>query len=147
MPDNGLDKRAPHPESTERSWLFCFGGGGGGRLFTSEPDRERRRFLPHQRPPPGLCKRYRNLRPAETKKDEVEVTVNIEGKKSNPLSVVPGTMAPWLDFDAIFSFNKNVVYDGKVIEQIISNRRALENQLFADRLLGLLGVKAGKQAF
>lgn len=55
-------------------------------------------------------------------------------------------MAPWLDFDTIFSFNKNVVYDGKVIEQIISNRRALENQLFADRLLGLLGVKAGKQA-
>lgn len=67
-------------------------------------------------------------------------------ESSNPLTVVAGTMAPWLDFDTIFSFNKNVVYDGKVIEQIISNRRALENQLFADRLLGLLGVKAGKQA-
>lgn len=53
-------------------------------------------------------------------------------------------MAPWDDFDAIFSFNRNFVYDGKVIEQIISNRRALENQLFADRLLGLLGVRAGE---
>ncbi|KNG80835.1 hypothetical protein ANOM_011217 [Aspergillus nomiae NRRL 13137] len=52
-------------------------------------------------------------------------------------------MAPWEDFDSVFSFNKNFVYDGKVIEQILSNRRALENQLFADRLLGLLGVKAG----
>lgn len=54
-------------------------------------------------------------------------------------------MAPWDDFDAIFGFNKNVVYDGKVVEQIISNRRALDNRLFADRLLGLLGVKAGKK--
>ncbi|KAI9925628.1 hypothetical protein ASPWEDRAFT_157261 [Aspergillus wentii DTO 134E9] len=51
-------------------------------------------------------------------------------------------MAPWDDFDSIFYFNKNFSYDGKVIEQIISNRRALGNQLFADRLLGLLGVKA-----
>lgn len=53
-------------------------------------------------------------------------------------------MAPWDDFDTIFYFNRNFVYDGKAIEQIISNRRALENQLFADRLLGLLGVRAGQ---
>jgi hypothetical protein len=52
-------------------------------------------------------------------------------------------MAPWEDFDSVFAFNKNFAYDGKVIEQILSNRRALDNQLFADRLLGLLGVKAG----
>ncbi|OJJ48686.1 hypothetical protein ASPZODRAFT_130795 [Penicilliopsis zonata CBS 506.65] len=51
-------------------------------------------------------------------------------------------MAPWEDFDSIFRFNKNFVYDGKIIEQILSNRRALENQLFVDRLLGLLGVKS-----
>ncbi|KAL4920969.1 nuclear pore complex assembly-domain-containing protein [Aspergillus aurantiobrunneus] len=51
-------------------------------------------------------------------------------------------MAPWEEFDAIFSFNKNFTYDGKVIEQILSSRRALENQLFADRLLELLGVQA-----
>lgn len=80
------------------------------------------------------------------KRRKLKLQLTIKARKSNPLSVVPGTMAPWLDFDAIFSFNKNVVYDGKVIEQIISNRRALENQLFADRLLGLLGVKAGKPA-
>lgn len=52
-------------------------------------------------------------------------------------------MAPWEDFDAIFHFNKNFTYDGKVIAQIIKNRGALENQLFADRLLELLGVQAG----
>ena len=52
-------------------------------------------------------------------------------------------MAPWEDFDSIFQFNKDFSYDGKLIEQIISNRRALEDRLFADRLLGLLGVKAG----
>ncbi|KAJ0416816.1 nuclear pore complex assembly-domain-containing protein [Aspergillus carlsbadensis] len=51
-------------------------------------------------------------------------------------------MAPWEEFDTIFHFNKNFTYDGKVIEQILSNRRALENQLFADRLLELLGVQA-----
>ncbi|PYI07272.1 hypothetical protein BO78DRAFT_396569 [Aspergillus sclerotiicarbonarius CBS 121057] len=56
-------------------------------------------------------------------------------------------MAPWDDFDTIFYFNKNFTYDGKVIEQIIANRRALENQLFADRLLGLLGVKAVTQLY
>ncbi|KAF9891741.1 hypothetical protein FE257_003222 [Aspergillus nanangensis] len=50
-------------------------------------------------------------------------------------------MAPWDDFDTIFHFNKNFAYDGKLIEQILSNRRALENQLFADRLLGFAGVK------
>ncbi|KAL4942462.1 hypothetical protein BDV06DRAFT_192047 [Aspergillus oleicola] len=51
-------------------------------------------------------------------------------------------MAPWEEFDSIFYFNKNFTYDGKVIEQILSNRRALDNQLFADRLLELLGVPA-----
>ncbi|KAL5343403.1 nuclear pore complex assembly-domain-containing protein [Aspergillus crustosus] len=51
-------------------------------------------------------------------------------------------MAPWEEFESIFSFNKNFTYDGKVIEQILSNRRALENQLFADRLLELLGVQS-----
>lgn len=59
-------------------------------------------------------------------------------------SVARPKMAPWEDFDSVFSFNKNFTYDGKVIEEILSNRRALDNQLFADRLLGLLGVKAGK---
>lgn len=52
-------------------------------------------------------------------------------------------MAQWDNFDATFHFNKNFAYDGKVVEQILANRRALENQLFVDRLLGVLGVKAG----
>lgn len=52
-------------------------------------------------------------------------------------------MAQWEDFDTIFHFNKKYSYDPKVFDQILSNRRALENQLFADRLLRLLGIKGG----
>lgn len=52
-------------------------------------------------------------------------------------------MAPWDDFDQIFAFNKKYSYEPKVVDQILSSRRALENQLFADRLLGLLGIKGG----
>lgn len=54
------------------------------------------------------------------------------------------TMAQWEDFNHIFSFNKKYSYDAKVVDQIISNRKALENQLFADRLLGLAGITGGK---
>jgi hypothetical protein len=54
------------------------------------------------------------------------------------------TMAQWEDFSHIFSFNKKYSYDVKVVDQIISNRKALENQLFADRLLGLAGITGGK---
>ncbi|KAJ5396759.1 hypothetical protein N7509_004872 [Penicillium cosmopolitanum] len=50
-------------------------------------------------------------------------------------------MAQWEKFDHIFSFNKKYSYDSKTVDQIISNRRSLEGQLFADRLLGLLGIK------
>lgn len=53
-------------------------------------------------------------------------------------------MPLWEDFDVIFFFNKNFVYDGKLVDQIISNRRALENQLFVDRLLELLGIRPGR---
>lgn len=53
-------------------------------------------------------------------------------------------MAQWEDFNLIFSFNKKYSYDSKTVDQIVSNRRALENRLFADRLLGLLGIKGGK---
>jgi hypothetical protein len=53
-------------------------------------------------------------------------------------------MAQWEDFNHIFSFNKKYSYDAKVVDQIISNRKALENQLFADRLLGLAGITGGK---
>jgi hypothetical protein len=52
-------------------------------------------------------------------------------------------MAPWEQFESTFYFNKDYTYDGKVVDQILASRRALENQLFVDRLLSLLGVKAG----
>lgn len=52
-------------------------------------------------------------------------------------------MSLWEDFDVVFFFNPNFVYDGKLVDQILSNRRALENQLFVDRLLELLGLKPG----
>lgn len=52
-------------------------------------------------------------------------------------------MAPWEQFEATFQFNRNIAYDKKTVDQILANRRALENQLFIDRLLGLLGVKGG----
>ena len=52
-------------------------------------------------------------------------------------------MALWEDFNAIFSFNKKFAYDTKTFDTIIANRRSLENRLFADRLLGLLGIKGG----
>lgn len=52
-------------------------------------------------------------------------------------------MAQWEDFNQIFSFNKKYSYDSKTVDQIVSNRHALENRLFADRLLGLLGIKGG----
>ncbi|KAJ5572904.1 hypothetical protein N7450_009888 [Penicillium hetheringtonii] len=50
-------------------------------------------------------------------------------------------MAQWEKFDHIFSFNKKYSYDSKIVDQIVANRRSLEGQLFADRLLGLLGIK------
>lgn len=56
-------------------------------------------------------------------------------------------MAPWEQFEATFYFNKSIAYDKKTVEQILVNRRSLENQLFIDRLLGLLGVKGGTYLF
>jgi hypothetical protein len=52
------------------------------------------------------------------------------------------SMAPWESFDQVFSFNKKYSYEPKVFDQILSSRRSLD-QLFADRLLGLLGIQGG----
>jgi hypothetical protein len=52
-------------------------------------------------------------------------------------------MASWENFDVTFQFNRNFTYDKKVVDTINGNRRSLENQLFIDRLLSLMGVKAG----
>ncbi|GAM33670.1 hypothetical protein TCE0_011f00746 [Talaromyces pinophilus] len=51
-------------------------------------------------------------------------------------------MASWENFDVTFQFNRNFTYDKKVVDTINGNRRSLENQLFIDRLLSLMGVKA-----
>jgi len=52
------------------------------------------------------------------------------------------TMAPWENFDQVFSFNKKYAYEPKVFDQIIANRRSLD-KLFADRLLELFGIQGG----
>jgi protein ELYS len=52
-------------------------------------------------------------------------------------------MAPWEEFDTTFSFKDDYTYDAKVIDQILSNRQALDNLLFIDRLLKVLGIDAG----
>jgi hypothetical protein len=52
-------------------------------------------------------------------------------------------MAPWEEFDTTFSFKEDCTYDTKVIDQILSNRQALDNLLFIDRLLKVLGIDAG----
>jgi len=51
------------------------------------------------------------------------------------------------DFDTIYYFDKNYSYDSKSVELIVSNRRSLEGQLFIDRLLALLDVKAVQKAY
>lgn len=123
-------------------------------MFTFTPEEERPgRFCP------GLW-HVRSDRPADVSEVYCTVTGNYRGvtlrqqdtsKENNKLHITekptvcaPVTMAPWEDFDATFHFSRNFTYDGKLVEQIQSNRRSLENQLFVDRLLSLLGVKAGK---
>ena len=53
------------------------------------------------------------------------------------------SMPSWEEFDVIFYFNPSFVYDGKLFDQILLNRRALGTQLFVDRLLTLLDIKPG----
>lgn len=96
---------------------------GGSWLFTLSPKEERRGFLPGPHRPHYSLARIMSL--------------------SAALQHCQVNMAPWHDFDSIFYFNRGFFYDGKVIEQIVANRRALENQLFVDKLLGLTGVRAG----
>ena len=56
-------------------------------------------------------------------------------------------MPNWDDFDTIFYFNRNFTYDGRLVDQITANRRALQDQLFIDRLLELLEVRPGVCSF
>lgn len=47
------------------------------------------------------------------------------------------------DFDSVFSFKPDYTLDRKAVEAILANRSALENELFFDRLLRVLGIKQG----
>lgn len=53
------------------------------------------------------------------------------------------TMAPWEDFNATFSFKKDYCYEPNVVDLLTSSRRTLNNALFVDRLLKILGIEAG----
>lgn len=47
------------------------------------------------------------------------------------------------DFESVFSFKSDYAFDHKIIEVISTNRRTLENELFFDRLLRVLGIRQG----
>ena len=47
------------------------------------------------------------------------------------------------DFEAVFSFKSDYTYDHKIVEVILLNRRTLDNELFFDRLLRVLGMRKG----
>lgn len=45
------------------------------------------------------------------------------------------------DYEAVFGEGPGTAYEQQIIDQIIRNRRILEDELFVDRLLKALGVK------
>ncbi|OJD13639.1 hypothetical protein AJ78_05920 [Emergomyces pasteurianus Ep9510] len=56
-------------------------------------------------------------------------------------------MAPWEDFDSTFSFKRDSNLESKTYDQIVANRRALENVLFVDRLLKALNIDAASRVY
>lgn len=48
------------------------------------------------------------------------------------------------DFESVFSFEPDYTFDHKIVEVILANRRTLENELFFDRLLRVLGIRQGR---
>lgn len=52
-------------------------------------------------------------------------------------------MESWEDFDTTFAFKRDFNYDVKTIDLIVANRRTLDNVLFIDRLLNILGIDTG----
>ena len=45
------------------------------------------------------------------------------------------------DYEAIFGEGPGIAYEQEIIDQIIRNRRTLEDELFVDRLLKALGIQ------
>ncbi|KAI9822285.1 MAG: hypothetical protein M1827_000003 [Pycnora praestabilis] len=56
-------------------------------------------------------------------------------------------MEDYNDFDYVFSFSKEYVYDGRTVETILANRRKMENELFFDRLLKLLRIDQATRSY
>lgn len=52
-------------------------------------------------------------------------------------------MADSYAFETVFGDRQDIIYDNRIAEQIVRNRRLLENELFFDRLLHALGLAKG----
>lgn len=52
-------------------------------------------------------------------------------------------MEEFEQFEAVFGFRPDIAYDHQTVDHVLRNRRALENELFFDRLLKALGVSQG----
>jgi len=48
------------------------------------------------------------------------------------------------DFETVFFFKSDYAFDHKTVDVILANRRTLENELFFDRLLRVLGIRQGR---
>ncbi len=53
-------------------------------------------------------------------------------------------MRDFSEFEDVFEFDPDYKYDQKTVDAIKENRRALENELFFDRLLKVLAIDKGK---
>ena len=53
-------------------------------------------------------------------------------------------MEDFEQFEAVFGFRPDIAYDHQTVDHVLRNRRALENELFFDRLLKALGVSQGQ---
>ena len=52
-------------------------------------------------------------------------------------------MADSYAFETVFGDKRDITYNNQIAEQIVRNRRSLENELFFDRLLHALGLAKG----
>ena len=53
-------------------------------------------------------------------------------------------MRDFSEFEDVFEFDPAYKYDQKTVDAIKGNRRALENELFFDKLLKVLAIDKGK---
>ncbi|SLM41187.1 conserved hypothetical protein [Lasallia pustulata] len=56
-------------------------------------------------------------------------------------------MEDFEQFEAVFAFNPDIAYDHQTVDHVLRNRRALENELFFDRLLKALGVSQASKLY